>query len=161
MNNLLEKACYQKQIGLIKHSNINTKRHLNRSKLHLNGYGKAVFIRNIRNYLTNLKRRNLQDNTGTLSSSLSLNNTLLDNDLLKIKKQRLEYPTTNIIGHLNINSVRNKFYSLIEIIKNFNIFLFLESKLDASFPKNQFKINGYKCFIRDCNKYGGALMFYF
>ena len=55
VNNLLEKACYQKQIGLIKHSNINTKRHLNRSKLHLNGYGKAVFIRNIRNYLTNLK----------------------------------------------------------------------------------------------------------
>ena len=47
---------------------------------------------------------------------------LLDNDLLKIKKQRLEYPTTNIIGHLNINSVRNKFDSLIEIIKNFNPF---------------------------------------
>ena len=55
VNNLLEKACYQKQIGLIKHCNINTKRHLNRSKLYLNGCGKAVFIRNIRNYLTNLK----------------------------------------------------------------------------------------------------------
>ena len=55
VNNLLEKACYQKQIGLIKHSSINTKRHLNRSKLHLNGYGKAISIRNIRNYLTNLK----------------------------------------------------------------------------------------------------------
>ena len=27
VNNLLEKACYQKQIGLIKHSNINIKRH--------------------------------------------------------------------------------------------------------------------------------------
>ena len=81
VNNLLEKACYQKQIGLIKHSNINTKRHLNRSKLHLNGYGKAISIRNIRNYLTNLKWRNLRDDTGTLSSSLSLNNTLLDNDL--------------------------------------------------------------------------------
>ena len=79
---------------------------------------------------------------------------------MKIKEQRLEYPTTNIIGHLNINSVRNKFDSLIEIIKNFNIFLILESKLDASLPKNQFKINGYKCFRRDCNKYGGGLMFY-
>ena len=34
---------------------------------------------------------------------LSLNNTLLNNNLLKIKEQSLEYPTTNIIGHLNIN----------------------------------------------------------
>ena len=102
----------------------------------------------------------MRDNPGTLSSSLSLNNTLLDNGLLKIKEQRLEYPTTNIIGHLNINSVRNKFDSLIEIIKIFNIFLISESKLDASFPNNQFKINGYKCFRRDRNKYGGGLMFY-
>ena len=55
VNSLLEKACNQKQIDLIMHSNINTKRHLNRSRLHLNGYGKSIFIRNIRNYLTNFK----------------------------------------------------------------------------------------------------------
>ena len=36
-------------------SNVNNKRHLNRSKLHLNGYGKSIFIRNVRNYLTNFK----------------------------------------------------------------------------------------------------------
>ena len=65
-----------------------------------------------------------------------LNNTLLDNDLLKIKEQCLEYPTTNIFGHLNINSVRNIFDSLIEIMKkNLNIFITLESKLDATFQK--------------------------
>ena len=79
---------------------------------------------------------------------------------MKIKEQRLEYPITNIIGHLNINSVKNKFDSLIEIIKNFNIFLISESKLDASFPKTQFKINGCKCFRHDRNKYGGGLIFY-
>ena len=33
---------------------------------------------------------------------------LLDNNLLKITGQGLEYFTTDIIGHLNINSVRNK-----------------------------------------------------
>ena len=32
VNNLLEEPCNQKQMRLIKHSNINTKRHLNRSK---------------------------------------------------------------------------------------------------------------------------------
>ena len=55
VNNVLEKPCNQKQIDLIKHSNINTKRHLNRSKLHLKGYGKSICIRNVRNYLTNFK----------------------------------------------------------------------------------------------------------
>ena len=32
LNNTLVKACNQKEIDLIKHSNINTKTHLNRSK---------------------------------------------------------------------------------------------------------------------------------
>ena len=36
----------------------------------------------------------------------------------------------------------------------------MESKLDASSPKNQFKINGYKCFRCDPNKYGGGFIFY-
>ena len=53
--NLLEKTCNQKQIDLIKYSNINTKRHLNRSRLHLNGYGKSIFLQNITNYLTTFK----------------------------------------------------------------------------------------------------------
>ena len=56
VNDLLEKACSQKEIDLLKHSNINTKKsRLNRIRLHLNGYGKCSFIRNIRNYLANFK----------------------------------------------------------------------------------------------------------
>ena len=35
VNNTLVKACNQKEIDLIKHSNINIKTHLNRSKLRL------------------------------------------------------------------------------------------------------------------------------
>ena len=38
MNNLLGKACNQKQIDLIKHNNLSTKRQLNRSKLHFNKF---------------------------------------------------------------------------------------------------------------------------
>ena len=81
-------------------------------------------------------------------------------DHLENKEKCLEYHTTNIIGHLNINSVRKKLDSLIEIIKNYNIFVILESKLDESFPKHQFKISGYKCFRLDRNKYGGGLIYY-
>ena len=85
VNNLLEKPCNQNQIDLAKNSNMNIKRHLNRSKLHLNSYRKSIFIQNIRNYLTNFKWRDLQDNMVTLFGSLSLNHTLFNNDLLKSK----------------------------------------------------------------------------
>ena len=92
---------------------------------------------NVRNYLTNFKWWNLQDYASTLPNFLSLNGKLLYNVLLKIKEQHPQYPTTILFDHLIINSVRNVFDdSLIEIIKNFNIFIISESKLGASFPKN-------------------------
>ena len=71
-----------------------------------------------------------------------------------------EYLMLNIIGHLNINSVHNKFDSPIEIIINFNIFFIISKfKLVKSFPSIQFNINGYKIFRRDHKRFGGDLMF--
>ena len=56
-----------------------------------------------------------------------------------IRKQRLEYPKNVIFGHLNINSLRNKFASISALMKRKNdIFLINETKLDESFPSNQF-----------------------
>ena len=47
-------------------------------------------------------------------------------------------------GHLNINSLRNKFDQLTELVKGFiDILLIFESKLDDSFPEGQFIIDGY------------------
>ena len=47
-------------------------------------------------------------------------------------------------GHLNINSLRNKFDQLSELVKGFvDILLISESKLDDSFPEGQFIIDGY------------------
>ena len=58
-------------------------------------------------------------------------------------KQRLDYPKNIIFGHLNINSLRNKFESISELIKGkFDIFLINETKVDASFPINQFAMSG-------------------
>ena len=46
-------------------------------------------------------------------------------------------------GHLNINSIRNKFVSIQEHIKStFDIFLISETKIDDSFPNTQFNIEG-------------------
>ena len=46
-----------------------------------------------------------------------------------------------MIPHLNINSIRNKFDSIVFIIeKNVDILLISETKLNDSFPSGQFKI---------------------
>ena len=49
---------------------------------------------------------------------------------------------------------------MADIISNFSIFLISESKLDSSFPNSQFKINGYKIFRCDQDRYGGSLLLY-
>ena len=56
-----------------------------------------------------------------------------------------------IIRHLNINQLRNQFESVKLIISpNFDIFLVSETKLDESFPNNQFCINGYRIVCIVC-----------
>ena len=74
---------------------------------------------------------------------------------------RLKFTKTLFFGHLNVNSVRNKFEALELLIKDkFDVFLVSESKLDSSFPEAQFKIRGYRIFRQDRDKYGGGFMFY-
>ena len=78
-----------------------------------------------------------------------------------LRNQRLDYPKNVIFGHLNINSLRNKFESVSELIKGkFDIFLINETKLDASFPSNQFVMSGYKFVRKYRNKFGGGIAFY-
>ena len=67
-----------------------------------------------------------------------------------------------IIGQLNINSMRNKFHALSEIIRgNIDILVLTETKLDHTFPEKQFLIPGYKKpYRRDRNIHGGGVMIY-
>ena len=58
--------------------------------------------------------------------------------------QLLEHFNTFIVGHLKINSMRNKFEMIVETFTNSDIFLILESKIDSTFPNMQFKINRRK-----------------
>ena len=78
-----------------------------------------------------------------------------------LKSQRINYPKKIIIGHLNINSIRNKFVLLQEIVEsNLDIFLITESKIDDSFPNSQFSIPDYRLFRKDRNVNGGGLLLY-
>ena len=74
---------------------------------------------------------------------------------------RSKHPKHVFLGHLNVSSLRNKFESLNELIKDiFDIFLVSESKLDSSFPDSQFSIPGYRIVRKDRNKNGGGILFY-
>ena len=65
-----------------------------------------------------------------------------------------------MIGH--INSVRNKFEMLSNCIKgNLYILIISETKLDLTFPSNQFTIEGYATTIRfSRNGRGGGILLY-
>ena len=67
-----------------------------------------------------------------------------------------------IIAHLNINSLRNKFDALVHIINgNVDILVVVETKLDQTFPENQFRINGFKKpYRRDRTANGGGIMIF-
>ena len=53
-----------------------------------------------------------------------------------MKKQRLDKASNTIIDPLNIDSFRNKFVFVEDIIKLFDVFLFSQSKLDHMFTSN-------------------------
>ena len=52
------------------------------------------------------------------------------------------------IGLLNINSLRYKFYPIMQMLHNqyFDILMLQETKLDDSFPKAQFNIDAWLCY---------------
>ena len=59
-----------------------------------------------------------------------------------LKKIKSQHPKNLFSGQLNVNSIRNKFGSVQEIIQNtFDIFLACETKIDSSDPNRQFCIS--------------------
>ena len=76
---------------------------------------------------------------------------------------RSKCPKNPIIAQLNINSVRNKFCELKELIttSSLDIVVISETKIDYTFPTSQFQIPGYKTPYReDRNANGGGLLVY-
>ena len=67
-----------------------------------------------------------------------------------------------IFGHLNINSIRNKIHTLADIVSgNIDVLLISETKIDNTFPDNQFFLNGFGKPLRfDRNVNGGGLLLY-
>ena len=108
---------------------------------------------------------NVHEHTYVSTLTDEEDNTLLngDNDPTHtLKKLKLDNLNRIIIGHININSLRNKFELLQSMISgNIDILVVTETKLDESFPPPQFKIQGYKLpFRMDRNQNGGGVIIY-
>ena len=64
-----------------------------------------------------------------------------------LREIRVKNVNKVVIGSLNINSLASKFEQLREIIgKNLDILTIQETKLDSSFPSEQFMLDGYSKF---------------
>ena len=75
---------------------------------------------------------------------------------------RLKNVDRIIIGHLNINSIRNKVQLLNDIVQDkIDVFLVSETKINGSFPTAQFYLNGFETPFRlDRTVQGGGLLLY-
>ena len=85
-----------------------------------------------------------------------------DNPKEIIKNLRLNNVNKLICAQLNINSIRNKFDSLVDIINNnSDILMISETKLGPSYPTGQFYIHGFSEPYRfDRNDSGGEMLLY-
>ena len=101
----------------------------------------------------------MYENESQIPSSLNQNEpitqikgqTLLQNyePMHLLNKLRISNANRLIIGQLNINSLRNKIDDLKALISGkLDILVITESKLDSTFPTNQFLIDGFSVPFR-------------
>ena len=83
-------------------------------------------------------------------------------DFCGINDLRNQNPFRVIIGHININSIRNKFEPLVSFINNnLDILMISETKIDDTFPDSQFLIKGFSVPYRlDRTAKGGGILLY-
>ena len=92
-----------------------------------------------------------------------VNNELVDHTSNEdLKSLRIKNLNKIIVGHLNINSIRNKFdFFAHQVQCNIDILLISETKLDESFPPGQFLLDGYNVpFRSDRDGNGGGILLF-
>ena len=63
---------------------------------------------------------------------------------------------------MNINSIRNKFETLVSpVTSDIDILMISETKIDESFPLSQFMIDGFSIPYRCDRNAGGGILVYF
>ena len=71
----------------------------------------------------------------------------------------MQNPKNTVIGHINVNSLRQKLEAVAEPVQNkVDVCFFSEKKVDEAVSTQQFMINGFKLFRRDRNCHGGNIL---
>ena len=80
----------------------------------------------------------------------------------ELRSVRKKCPKNIIVSHLNINSLRNKFYELSDLFSSMlvDILFITETKLDPSFTLAQFDVPNYRSFRKDRTGRGGGILTY-
>ena len=80
-----------------------------------------------------------RQNKESVKSVLTVSSDTPYDTLNGLHKHRLNHPKNVSIGHLNINSIRNKFSGFKDLVlKETDICLLSKTKIDESFPNSQF-----------------------
>ena len=80
----------------------------------------------------------------------------------KVTDFRKQRKSNFIFAHININSYRNKFVYVSDLLfkRKVDNLAVSETKLDASFPLAQFSVNGYVVYRQDLTSSSGGLLIY-
>ena len=98
-----------------------------------------------------------------MNEKSEINNKIVDHvTIVDLKSLRIRNLNKIVVGHLNINSIRNKFDFLAHQVKgNIDILMISETKLDESFASGQFLLDGYSVPFRfDGNGNSGGILLY-
>ena len=119
------------EMRFVGHENINPSKHLNRSYLHLNHLGTPILIVKFLSVLNGLDWEQWLKSKGSKNSDKNSGKTEALNEVTFFGRK---FTKNLFFGHLNVNTVRNKFDALEFLIKDkFHVFLVSESKFDSSF----------------------------
>ena len=114
---------------------------------------KEKIIRNVSEKCKNASFEKISENDKTNFKSN------FENDLKSLRGKNI---LKIVVGQIKIYSIRNKFdHFMAAVLGNIDILLITETKIDSTFPVNQFYFNGYNVPYRnDRNTNGGGILVY-
>ena len=115
---------------------------LNRSKLHFNKSATTLLTKNFAK-IVNSDR--LYRNIDGQVNNLTKDSSFIASNASHLGNLRSKNPKSIIFSYININSFRNKFENLCDIVgNNVDVLSIAETQLDSSFPNAQFLLPGFE-----------------
>ena len=157
----------EKNIFLIDNSRKIKAQHLNKGKLHLTKYGSRILSNNFVNEISKvlhwqIDRGNSNANVEECNFKDDLTAKKYGECNITLKTIRSDNANKLVFAHLNINSIRDKFeFSATQVKGKIVVLMISETKIDESFPKGNFLIEGFStpCRLGRDSKGRGIMLY--